>query len=197
MIIFTKNELIRPTYDEILKAYNPSFFNKKDDFLSALPTARLAIIDEDEDVLNRVIQSNLNLSILFIAKNAPDFEEISYLQKPLSSALLLSKVNLLWSRIQKGMLSCFSTTKYTFNAVSKTLNDINLTQKEAEIIEYLYENKDKVVSKEDLLKQIFGYKDGVETHTVETHIYKLRQKINDDENGLISTKEGGYTINLT
>ena len=64
------------------------------------------------------------------------------------------------------------------------------------MIEYLWENKDKIISKEELLKEIFGYKDGVETHTVETHIYKLRQKINDDENGLICTKEGGYTLNL-
>jgi DNA-binding response OmpR family regulator len=55
---------------------------------------------------------------------------------------------------------------------------------------------DRIISKEELLKEIFGYKEGVETHTVETHIYKLRQKINDDENGLIYTKEGGYTINL-
>jgi DNA-binding response OmpR family regulator len=196
MIIFTKSELLNATYCEILKEYNPSVFNQKEDFLSALNTARLAIIDEDIDILNQVRSSNLNISVLFIAKNATISEDISYLQKPLSSSLLLSKVNLLWTRIQKGMLSCFSTTKYTFNAVSRTLNDINLTQKETEMIEYLYENKGKIISKEELLKQIFGYKDGVETHTVETHIYKLRQKINDDENGLISTKEGGYTINL-
>ena len=197
MSIFVKNELLCATYNELLKEYNPTVFHQKNTFLSALSDAKLAIIDEDIDILTQVIQSNLNLSILFIAKNAPDFEEISYLQKPISSSLLLSKVNLLWSRIQKGMLSCFSTSHYTFNAISKKLNDINLTPKEAEMIEYLYENKGKIISKEELLKQIFGYKDGVETHTVETHIYKLRQKINDDENGLISTKEGGYTINLT
>ena len=195
MLIFTKNKPTADTYLEILSDYQPSVILKKSDFLNNLAENQIIIIDNDIDLLNEIIDKNIS-AVLFIGNQAPDNEDVVFLQKPVSSTILLAKVRLLNARIEKGLLTCFSTTRYTFNGSQKTLNNIKLTQKEAEMIEYLWENKDKIISKEKLLKEIFGYKEGVETHTVETHIYKLRQKINDDENGLICTKEGGYMLNL-
>ena len=196
MLIFSSNQQSAATYGEILHEYSPCITHKKSDFLSALPTEQIAVIDDNTELLEETIEKNLSQTIIFIGKIPPENEDIIYFSKPVSCNLLLTKIRLLQARIEKGLLSCFSTARYTFNASQKTLNDIRLTQKEAEMIEYLWENKNKIVSKEELLKHIFGYKDGVETHTVETHIYKLRQKIKDDENGLITTKEGGYTLNI-
>ena len=189
MLIFVLNQQTAATYNEILSEYQPVITNKKSDVLSALTTEQIILIDNDVDLLNEVIEKKSNQTILFIGKIQPDNEDIIYFSKPITSNILLAKIKLLQARIEKGLLTCFSTPRYTFNGSQKTLNGIRLTQN-------LWENKDKIISKEELLKQIFGYKDGVETHTVETHIYKLRQKINDNENGLISTKEGGYILNL-
>jgi DNA-binding response OmpR family regulator len=196
ILIFTENKQSANTYAEILEEYTPVVTSKKSDFLLHLPEAQIVIIDNKANLLDEIIQQDPYQLILFIGDKQPENENVIYLEKPLSSSLLLSKVKLLQARIEKGLLTCFSTPHYTFNGTQRLLNNIRLTQKEAEMIEYLWENKDRIISKEELLKEIFGYKEGVETHTVETHIYKLRQKINDDENGLIYTKEGGYTINL-
>jgi len=195
MLIFASNQRTASTYAEILAQYKPIITNKKEDFLSALSTEQIIIIDSDDNLLTDCIEKNLSQTIIFIGKNSPKNEDIIYFEKPVSGNVLSAKVKLLQARIEKGLLTCFSTPRYTFNGAQKTLNNIRLTQKEVEMIEYLWENKEKIISKEELLKQIFGYKDGVETHTVETHIYKLRQKIKDDENGLITTKEGGYILN--
>ena len=196
ILIFTENKQGANTYAEILEEHQPVVTGKKSDFLLHLPESQIIIIDNKINLLDEIIQQDPYQLILFIGDKQPENENVIYLEKPLSSSLLLSKVKLLQARIEKGLLTCFSTPRYSFNGLQKTLNNIRLTQKEAEMIEYLWENKGKIISKEELLKQIFGYKDGVETHTVETHIYKLRQKIQDEENGLILTKEGGYTLNL-
>ena len=72
---------------------------------------------------------------------------------------------------------------------------INLTEKEAAIIKHLHLNRDKVVNKKALLEQVWGYGDGVTTHTLETHIYRLRQKIRYvDETDFLITSGGGYML---
>lgn len=73
---------------------------------------------------------------------------------------------------------------------------VSLTEKETEILEYLSKNKEKNISKTELLKYIWGYADTVETHTLETHIYRLRQKIERDptQPEILLTKENGYGV---
>ena len=88
----------------------------------------------------------------------------------------------------------FSLNGFTFCGQKRTLNDIQLTQKQAELIEFLYENKGKVVTKEQILQSVFGYTQAMQTHTLETHIYKLRQKIGDLEAQFIVTRDGGYCL---
>lgn len=101
---------------------------------------------------------------------------------------------------EKGLTLSFETPAYQFDGPARTLlskdsrTEIRLTEKEAEIIQYLYENKDRIVPKDELLEKIFGYRAGVETHTVETHIYKLRQKVGDEDENLIATLDGGYQL---
>jgi DNA-binding response OmpR family regulator len=74
-----------------------------------------------------------------------------------------------------------------------------VTAKEVSILKYLYRNANRVVSRPELLDQIWGYNAGVTTHTLETHIYRLRQKIEADpaDCRLLMTAPGGYQLSLT
>ena len=73
---------------------------------------------------------------------------------------------------------------------------IKLTEKEVSILKYLYKAKKRMVSKNELLENVWNYNSEVSTHTLETHIYRLRQKIEkgDKTSNLIITHEGGYQL---
>lgn len=73
---------------------------------------------------------------------------------------------------------------------------VKLTEKEVAVIKYLYKARDKIVSKNDLLQDVWDYNPEVTTHTIETHIYRLRQKVEHDGQGapLIMTEDGGYKL---
>lgn len=74
--------------------------------------------------------------------------------------------------------------------------DQMLTEKEAEILEYLLDTDDQPVTREELLQQVWGYQAGITTHTLETHIYRLRQKIENDpaDARILITVPGGYQL---
>jgi len=76
--------------------------------------------------------------------------------------------------------------------------DIALTDREVDILAYLVRHRQAPVSREMLLKNVWQYQEGVDTHTLETHIYRLRQKIeaSADEPRLLLTVEGGYRLHL-
>lgn len=87
--------------------------------------------------------------------------------------------------------------KYTFHPTQKLLRDCDgseqkLTEKETEILNFLLQAEGQSVPRETLLREIWGYNEGVSTHTVETHIYRLRRKMED--NLVLITDEGGYTL---
>lgn len=73
-----------------------------------------------------------------------------------------------------------------------------LTEREVTILGYLYKAHEKTVSKQELLSEVWGYNPEATTHTVETHIYRLRQKIEDNggDRPVILTEEAGYTLNF-
>ena len=75
-------------------------------------------------------------------------------------------------------------------------NKVRLTDKETSILKYLYRSGAKSVSREELLTEVWGYNAGVTTHTLETHIYRLRQKIEPDPGNarLLMTDPGGYRL---
>ena len=76
--------------------------------------------------------------------------------------------------------------------ISFEKKDLRLTEREIEIILFL-NSKDKPQSIDVLQKEVWGYSENLETHTVETHVYRLRKKINetfDDSNFLVSSKDG-------
>jgi len=81
--------------------------------------------------------------------------------------------------------------------VERSTNQIiRLTEKEAEILQYLANSSSAVVSRDELLIEVWGYNSGVTTHTVETHIYRLRQKLELDPTNAqcLVTAPGGYQL---
>ena len=90
----------------------------------------------------------------------------------------------------------------TFRPSAKILLDddkkqkIRLTEMETSILKYLYRANDRVVSRHTLLSEVWGYNAGVMTHTLETHIYRLRQKIEQDPYNAahLVTEPGGYRL---
>ena len=73
---------------------------------------------------------------------------------------------------------------------------MRLTEKETSILKYLYRSGEKVVGRDTLLGEVWGYNAGVTTHTLETHVYRLRQKIEHDPSNaqLLVTEPGGYRL---
>jgi len=95
----------------------------------------------------------------------------------------------------------FRIGPYEFRPASKLLVDdkgkkVRLTEKETNILKYLYRSGSKAVSREELLTEVWGYNAGVTTHTLETHVYRLRQKIEPDPANarLLLTEAGGYRL---
>ncbi len=115
--------------------------------------------------------------------------------------MLLARIRAQLRQHEQSEDAVFAIGPYTFKPASKLLiNDkgtkIRLTEKETSILKYLYRSGDKVVSRDTLLHEVWGYNAGVTTHTLETHIYRLRQKIEKDPSSaeLLVTETGGYRL---
>ena len=83
--------------------------------------------------------------------------------------------------------------KLIFN--DKNNKSIHLTEKETRLIDYFFKNKNQLVSKKQLLNNVWGINENLDTHTLETHVYRLKKKmdkINDNETFLFISKNGGY-----
>ena len=76
---------------------------------------------------------------------------------------------------------------------------VRLTEKEVAILKYLYRIGERVVGRDQLLSEVWGYNAGVNTHTLETHIYRLRQKIEEDSSHakILITRRGGYLLDVS
>lgn len=89
-----------------------------------------------------------------------------------------------------------------FSSLNKVIvrgdKEIPLTDREVEILYYLIKNTGKEVSRDQMLKDVWQYSQGIDTHTLETHIYRLRQKIeiNADNPSFLLTGDGGYILNV-
>lgn len=124
-----------------------------------------------------------------------------YVSKPFKFAVLLARIRAQLRQHEQSEDAVFTIGAYTFKPAGKLLLDprgakIRLTEKETAILKYLYRAGEKVISREVLLHEVWGYNAGVTTHTLETHIYRLRQKIEKDPSNaeLLITETGGYKL---
>ena len=124
-----------------------------------------------------------------------------YVTKPFRFAVLLARIRAHLRSHEQSEDAVFAIGPYTFRPAGKMLTDdtgkqVRLTEKETNILKYLYRAGAKPVSREELLTEVWGYNAGVTTHTLETHIYRLRQKIEPEpgQARLLLTDAGGYRL---
>jgi DNA-binding response OmpR family regulator len=124
-----------------------------------------------------------------------------YVVKPFKLGVLLARIRAQLRQHEASEDALFQIGPYTFRPGAKLLvNDkgskLKLTEKETAILRFLYRAGQEVVSRDVLLAEVWGYNAGVTTHTLETHIYRLRQKIESTPSSarILVTEPGGYKL---
>jgi DNA-binding response OmpR family regulator len=123
-----------------------------------------------------------------------------YITKPFRFAVLMARIHAHLRNHEQSEEAIYRIGPYTFRPSAKVLIDpqekkIRLTEKETNILKFLYRSGD-TVARETLLHEVWGYNPAVTTHTLETHIYRLRQKIenNPGQAQILVTESGGYRL---
>jgi DNA-binding response OmpR family regulator len=125
-----------------------------------------------------------------------------YITKPFRLNVLLARLRAQLRQHEASEDAVFAIGPYTFRPSAKTLTDdtkrrkVRLTEKETAILKYLYRAGEKSIGRAILLNEVWGYNSGVTTHTLETHVYRLRQKIERDpaKAEILITEPGGYRL---
>ncbi|MBE3640126.1 response regulator transcription factor [Mangrovicoccus algicola] len=166
--------------------------------------------DTDGRELCRVMRKQgIKCPILMLTGHDTDSDTIlgldaganDYVTKPFKLPVLLARIRAQLRQHEQSEDAVFQLGPYTFKPAMKVLVDdadrkIRLTEKETNILKFLYRASDGVVARDVLLHEVWGYNAGVTTHTLETHIYRLRQKIEPDPSNarLLVTESGGYRL---
>jgi len=125
-----------------------------------------------------------------------------YITKPFRLGVLMARLRAHIRQHEQSEDAVFTIGPYTFQPAAKLLLDtstnkkVRLTDKETAILKYLYRAGDKIIGRDVLLDEVWGYNAGVTTHTLETHVYRLRQKIETDPSNasILVTEPGGYRL---
>jgi len=125
-----------------------------------------------------------------------------YITKPFRLGIFAARLRAHIRQHERSDDAVFNVGPYTFKPGAKLLvnlktrKKIRLTDKETAILKYLYRSGSRVISRDVLLDEVWGYNAGVTTHTLETHVYRLRQKIEEDPSRaqLLVTEAGGYRL---
>jgi DNA-binding response OmpR family regulator len=125
-----------------------------------------------------------------------------YVTKPFRLSVLLARLRAHLRQSEHSDDAVLTIGPYTFQPGAKLMVDggarkkVRLTEKETAILKYLYRAGDRVIGRDTLLGEVWGYNAGVTTHTLETHVYRLRQKIERDpaHAEILITEPGGYRL---
>ena len=167
--------------------------------------------DMDGRELCRLMRrSNIRTPILMLTGADSDADTIlgldsganDYIPKPFRLNVLLARLRAQLRTHEQSEDAVFTIGPYTFRPSTKLLLDqsgrkkIRLTEKETSILKYLFRAGDRTVGRDALLNEVWGYNAGVTTHTLETHVYRLRQKIERDpaRAEILVTEPGGYRL---
>jgi len=125
-----------------------------------------------------------------------------YVTKPFRLGVLMARIRSHLRQHEQSEDAIFRIGRFRFHPAEKLLHEkqtgakLRLTGKETSILKFLYRAGDQVVDRETLLAEVWGYGEGINTHTLETHIYRLRQKIERDPASaeILVTQDGGYRL---
>ena len=164
---------------------------------------------DGREAVKRVRRDGYRRPIIMLTAHDSDTDAVmgldsganDYVGKPFRFVVLLARIRSQLRQYEASEDAEFQVGPYTFRPTSKNLVDqqgvkLRLTEKEAAILRYLHRAEQQPVARETLLKHVWGYNANVTTHTLETHIYRLRQKIenNPAEAQLLVTEGGGYKL---
>jgi len=165
---------------------------------------------DGRDVCRQMRHGNVKCPIIMLTAVDGEAETIvgldaganDYIVKPFRLNVLLARLRAHIRQHERSDDAEFTIGPYTFRPSAKMLlnaatkKKVRLTEKETAILKYLYRCGNRVISREVLLDEVWGYNAGVTTHTLETHVYRLRQKIESDpgQARLLVTEAGGYRL---
>ncbi|MEM1381443.1 MAG: response regulator transcription factor [Pseudomonadota bacterium] len=164
---------------------------------------------DGRDLCRKLRETGFKSPVVMLTARDSDDDEINgldsgandYVTKPFKFAVLLARLRAHMRSHEQSEDAIFKIGPYAFKPAVKMLVDdddrrIKLTEKESSILKYLYRAGGRPVSRDTLLNEVWGYNSGVTTHTLETHVYRLRQKIEPrpGENALLLTESGGYRL---
>lgn len=167
---------------------------------------------DGRDVCRQMRSANVKCPIIMLTAVDGEAETVigldaganDYIVKPFRLNVLLARLRAHIRQYERSDDAKFVIGPYTFWPSAKLLvntaskKKVRLTEKETAILKYLYRCGNRVISREVLLDEVWGYNASVTTHTLETHIYRLRQKIETDpgQSRLLVTETGGYRLDI-
>jgi DNA-binding response OmpR family regulator len=221
ILVVDDDEDLRNTLVEQLSLYEEFNVIAEATATKAVVTARGSIIDllimdvglpdmDGREAVKLLRKGGFKAPIIMLTGHDTDADTIlgleaganDYVTKPFKFAVLLARIRVQLRQHEQSEDAVFTVGPYTFKPSLKLLLDqrggkVRLTEKEANIIRFLYRADRKPVPRDTLLQEVWGYNSNVTTHTLETHVYRLRQKIERDPQRaeILVTDSGGYRLN--
>jgi len=220
ILIVDDDDDLRQTLAEQLSLYEEFNVLQEPTAAKGIATARAGLIDlvvmdvglpdmDGREAVKLLRKSGFKAPVIILTAQDADADTIlgleaganDYVTKPFRFAVLLARIRAQLRQHEQSEDATFQVGPYIFKPSQKMLMDdkggkIRLTEKETAIIRYLYRADRRVVTRDILLEEVWGYNSGVTTHTLETHVYRLRQKIEPEPSAarLIVTEAGGYKL---
>lgn len=165
---------------------------------------------DGRELCRRLRGDGLRVPIIMLTASDTDADTVlgldsgadDYVTKPFRLSVLLARLRAHLRQSEHSDDAILTIGPYSFRPGAKLLTDpggkkkVRLTEKETAILKYLYRAGDRVIGRDTLLGEVWGYNAGVTTHTLETHVYRLRQKIERDPAAaeILVTEPGGYRL---
>jgi DNA-binding response OmpR family regulator len=220
ILIVDDDALLRHSLVEQLAAHHEFSVLEADNIASSLVAVRKESIDliimdislpdgDGREAVKRLRMEGFQKPIILLTGRDSETDIVyglesganDYVNKPFRFAVLLARIRVQLRQHEMSEDATFQIGTYVFFPSGKLLTSaagekLRLTEKETAILLYLNRAKGIVVSRDELLREVWGYNANVTTHTLETHIYRLRQKIeaNPANAQLLVTDAGGYRL---
>lgn len=199
VLILSENEEFKTDLEDQIRHHAPELTVVDDS------QADIIVIDENIKLLENNAAKDNKAPVILLSGFGETLEGIGVsqvIEKPFFLSSFLDSIKASIHIFENSADGALEFNQYILYPIRKEIMNlrnnelIKLTEKEVSIIKYLYKNKDKIISKSDLMKEVWGYALDAATHTVETHIYRLRQKVEHEDGAaqLILTSEGGYQL---
>ena len=167
---------------------------------------------DGREALRLMRRAGVKTPVILLTAQTGDADQIlgldsganDYVAKPFKLSVLLARIRSQLRQHEQTEDATFAIAHFRFRPAAKLLLDeakkkkVRLTEKETSILKFLYRAGEKAVPRETLLTEVWGYNPAVTTHTLETHVYRLRQKIEKDPTAakILLTEPGGYRLDV-